>query len=573
MALPWKHPKTGVYWFRRRVPADLRDKIRAAIVQKTLRTKNADEAKSRYIDVAKEVDDEWRKLRRRPSRPQAAPPARLTRKQIRGILGEFHRWLVAKQENDTNRLQEWRKRSSFLNTVVGPKARRIGGAGAYFSREIKEFLAEKEIVVEDDWDRYVLTTSAGRAGLMAMQSLIARATAGDYSDPPELAKYPQWSLVEPTLNIASRSLSVEKDWATFSTECSLKPSTIKAWRPVLEKLAVFLGRDNVADASRKQAIAWKDALLARGLKQKTVAETYLAAARSFFNWGLANDKTRSNPFSDIRLRIPKPTKLRPKSLKDEEAVLILSETLRPVNRRTSDEFRAAKRWIPWLLAYLGARVNEITQMRGCDLTPRWVTIEIDGVKRTVEIWVLQITPEAGGVKTDEAREVPLHPHLVEQGFPEFVKTRGDGPIFYDPKRRRNGSDVRPQYQKVADKLADWVREIGVDDKGVSPNHGWRHRFNREARKVRMDPEVRDAIKGHKPRTEGELYGDDVPLEAKWIEIQRLPRIEVEPPAGERPGSERRRARSEARMRTARRAKAREKAQRTRAEARAAKPGA
>ena len=49
----------------------------------------------------------------------------------------------------------------------------------------------------------------------------------------------------------------------------------------------------------------------------------------------------------------------------------------------------------------------------------------------------------------------------------------------------------------------------------------------------MDPEVRDAIKGHRPRTEGEAYGGNVPLDAKWAEIKKLRRYDVQPPTGPR----------------------------------------
>lgn len=57
-----------------------------------------------------------------------------------------------------------------------------------------------------------------------------------------------------------------------------------------------------------------------------------------------------------------------------------------------------------------------------------------------------------------------------------------------------------------------MRDYAIGDAKVHPKHGWRHKFNRDAREVRMDPEVRDAIAGHAPRTEGEKYGGDVPWE-------------------------------------------------------------
>lgn len=52
--------------------------------------------------------------------------------------------------------------------------------------------------------------------------------------------------------------------------------------------------------------------------------------------------------------------------------------------------------------------------------------------------------------------------------------------------------------------------------------GWRHRFKTVAKSVRMDPEVRDAIQGHAPKTEGEAYGE-WPLDALRAEVEKLVR--------------------------------------------------
>ena len=128
------------------------------------------------------------------------------------------------------------------------------------------------------------------------------------------------------------------------------------------------------------------------------------------------------------------------------------------------------------------------------------------------MWQLRITPAAGAVKGGKARDVPLNPHLAEQGLIEFVLGCAEGPLFYDAERPRGGSAFNPPYQKVGARLARWVREIGVDDPHVDPNHGWRHLFKTVARRVRMRDEVRDGIAGHAPRTVGEAYGA-MPLEA------------------------------------------------------------
>ncbi len=97
------------------------------------------------------------------------------------------------------------------------------------------------------------------------------------------------------------------------------------------------------------------------------------------------------------------------------------------------------------MAYSGARVNELTQLRGEDVFSRRIGGD--------EVWVMRITPEAGRVKTRKARDVPLYPHIVEHGFIDFVKRKGSGPLFYDPRRRRVGSDANPLYQKTGERIA------------------------------------------------------------------------------------------------------------------------
>jgi integrase len=87
----------------------------------------------------------------------------------------------------------------------------------------------------------------------------------------------------------------------------------------------------------------------------------------------------------------------------------------------------AKRWVPWLCAYTGARVGEIAQLRKQDV--RWV----DGH------YVIHITPEPGTVKTDEPRDVVLHSHLIQRGSRIFGVVKGW-------RRQRKGiyfSNLRP----------------------------------------------------------------------------------------------------------------------------------
>lgn len=289
----------------------------------------------------------------------------------------------------------------------------------------------------------------------------------------------------------------------YVAEAECKPATVKAWRQCLNNLVAYLKHDDATKITPHDLVAWKEHLAApnaRGVKRsaRTVRDKYLAAAKTLFKWAADNHKLEGNPAANINMRVRKKARLREAGLTDDEASLILSASLAHQNEAAHSLQAFARRWIPWLCAYTGARVGEISQLRRED------------IRLEKGLACIRVTPEAGTQKGDKARIVPLHPHLLEQGFMSVVEGRS-GPLFYDPANYRGGSDGNPQSKKVAERLARWVRSIGVTDTDVQPNHGWRHRFKTQARLIGMDPEIRDAIQGHSHRTEGESYGDHPPV--------------------------------------------------------------
>jgi integrase len=133
-------------------------------------------------------------------------------------------------------------------------------------------------------------------------------------------------------------------------------------------------------------------------------------------------------------------------------------------------------------------------------------------------WMNTITPEAGTVKNKERRDVPLHKHLVELGFPEFVERSAKGHLFVTPAV--NGNVLGP-LQGVKNRVTEFVRTVATDRR-VAPNHGWRHRFKTVGRDVGIDERVLDAICGHAPSTVGGSYGD-VGEKAMMAALARFPR--------------------------------------------------
>nr|WP_244626932.1 tyrosine-type recombinase/integrase [Microvirga tunisiensis] len=234
----------------------------------------------------------------------------------------------------------------------------------------------------------------------------------------------------------------------------------------------------------------------------------------------------ANPAEKVKVTVPVKPKLRSKGFTDDEARKILSAALALPSRLTTPEHAAARRWVPWLCAYTGARVNEITQLRRKDVLEGTLVREEEGRQVEKTYYFIRITPEAGSQKNHTFREVPLHDHLIEQGFIDFVKRCEQEPLFYSTRRQKKGvTGYNPTYARVGQSIAVWVRGLGIDHPDVRPNHAWRHRFKTIGRRCGMDSAKLDAIQGHAQADEGGSYGG-FPWDSLKSEIDKHPRYEV-----------------------------------------------
>jgi integrase len=270
--------------------------------------------------------------------------------------------------------------------------------------------------------------------------------------------------------------------------------------------------------TEENARAWKDTLVTPKRRAVTVDAVWLPAAKTVFAWGVSQKHVRINPFTSVKIDVPKAIVLREegKAFKPEEAQLILRASSAITN--VKDAFPRAKRWAMWLCAYSGARSGEITQLRGIDVTKRG------------GFYVMKLTPEAGSIKTSNARTVPLHEHLIAQGFIEFVRAQGDGPLFYNVRAAKDteadplNPDQSPSI-KTRGRLGYWVRELGITDPEVGPTHGWRHLFQQIADRVGIAEKISDRITGHAPASTGRKYGPAT-VEDMAEALKKFPRYAV-----------------------------------------------
>jgi integrase len=219
----------------------------------------------------------------------------------------------------------------------------------------------------------------------------------------------------------------------------------------------------------------------------------------------------------VTVTVPRKQRLRETdAFTTDEARTILQASLAITD--TKSPFAAACRWVPWVCAYTGARAGEITQLRGVDIVKR------EGID------ALRLTPEAGTIKTGVTRTIPIHEHLIAQGLLDFVRSRGDGPLFYNSQEAPRAGDPtnprRPRAVKTRERLALWIRNVGIKDAEVRPNHAWRHTFKQLARRHGIADAVSDEITGHAPLTVGRGYGRPTLLDMAAA-LKKFPRYLVE----------------------------------------------
>lgn len=554
MPRPTRRPKSTFHIFRARVPADVMEAARGRTlafpfpaeagerehvvfatagdeVKFSLRTRDPSVAKSRHGIALAHLEKQWSAIR--------SGPKALSHRQIIALSGEVYRLFVDRFEENPGTPEMWASVKAFnratkegriataprlsadevekheaaaaswqpdltgsINALPRDTANRLEAMETRFGW-LADWVLATHGVVTDGMSRVRLLDAVEQAATDAAWRL-KRAASGDYSPDPAAQRFPAWTPVPaspappPPRAKAQRAASSLTGIAdAWGAERKPRTKTLEEHRRVVKAFADFVGEDDASVVTPENVVAWKDKLVAEGrLAAKTINAKYLTPLNTVLNWGKANRRIASNPAQGIRCTGKAPPRIRSRDFTDEEAKTILRAALRApqTNGRHAPQTLAARRWVPWLCAYSGARVAEITQLRAQDFR------EEQGV------WVIHISPEAGAVKADKPRTVPVHPDLIRQGLLDFVTARGEGPLFYDERRARVRSAKSHPAKTVAGRLSEWVRDIGVTDPNIQPNRGWRHLFMTLCRTHSVQEEARYFMVGHTPRDAGQRYG-------------------------------------------------------------------
>jgi integrase len=537
MARPTRRKNSSFLLFKQRIPSDVRKAAvgkmvvvplgaeeatirigpKTQVVQFSLRTRDPAEAKARQVIALERLGALWESIRK--------GPIRLTQKQVVGLAGEVYRELVARYSDDPGAPEGWEWIQRFVERPLG-SGLRIGEVpkrpSTHVPSTVDEVLGRHSLLVDDDTQRRLALAIREVFGRAAHR--LANNARGDYSPDKYADRFPPVDLDKPSASKSSKSAVsltslVEGWWQESKLGGTAKPATYVNYSNTMAGLVTFLGHDDALRVTPDDIVAYKDYRLTTPSKRtgkvvspRTVKDTDLAGLKSIFRWAVENHKLPTNPAEGVTVRLGKRAKENARrGFTDLEAVALL-RACREVRRGGPGELATTylvKRWLPWVLAYTGARVGEIAQLRKQD------------VRRVGSHWEIHIDPEAGTVKTDQARDVPVHPALVQEGFIDFVKSAEAGYLFVRPNAKTG--DVLGPLRGVENRVREFVRGI-VTDRKVDPNHGWRHLFITRCRAAGVSPELRRMITGHAGvGVDERIYGGPAGL---YREIKKLPAFQL-----------------------------------------------
>ncbi|ODT85947.1 DUF6538 domain-containing protein [Phenylobacterium sp. SCN 70-31] len=165
--------------------------------------------------------------------------------------------------------------------------------------------------------------------------------------------------------------------------------------------------------------------------------------------------------------------------------------------------RDAKYWLPILALFHGGRLSEMAAAR-LELF-RCVKDEAND-----NIWFFDLTTLIRVKNDGSKRIVPLHPHMIELGWLDYVQARreaGDRWLFPE----LNHDSKYGAGHEFSKWWGNWCDKNGFPDRTIT-HHSWRHTWKRRARQSPVKEEMHDVLSGHKGTTVSRGYGEGADIE-------------------------------------------------------------
>ncbi len=384
----------GTYSARKRLPDDVREEYGRRHGPR-LEAKFSAPA-STGIQAAKQLFREWdAEIAGRIAAIRAERNGEgiaLTPQQARALAGEWYEWFIARHPiSDQQKWEDVRDQiHQALREAIGDDRWERNNPDDLW-HEDEELREAVRPVLADVGETAQFLAMKGQAlnsearnrfldwlydDLSAALRRLMRVAQGDYGDDKYAERFPKFEG-------ADSGETPQQLFDKWVSEKKPARSTVESWSYVFKAMATHFQQRSAASIVPEEAQEWITSLVGPKRSARTVDNNYIAASKTVFGWAAEHRRIPRNPFGNVKVTIPKAVKLREKAFRPDERRTILRAALEIADTDTPEN--AARRWVPWLCAYTGARPGEITQLRGSD------------VVREDSIPALRITPEAGSV--------------------------------------------------------------------------------------------------------------------------------------------------------------------------------
>ena len=346
-----------------------------AAVKVSLETTDRAEARRRFAVALAALERHWAAIRK--------GPVTLSHKQCVALAGEVRAtWVEVLDEEpgppelwqrvqEADRLARQPKSSPFAQLLIGKKSEpsnypqledRFGGM-------VDAILRRHGLVVDTrSWVRLLEQVAASMEDAVRVNLQKAK---GDYSDDGISAAYPPFLPPDAITNAGSHSRG-DRTRATFDNVIDaeaqrraagrdakpLPERTTRKFRMAVAEFAAFRQSKQLGTVTARQAEDWKLAMQDNGkLSNNTIAQRIQNVA-TVIDWArkqsLGELFPSGNPLTLVERPKGAPRDSSERTLRMDEARLILKEA----RKATRPELR----WLPWMMVYSGARVEELAQL-------------------------------------------------------------------------------------------------------------------------------------------------------------------------------------------------------------------
>lgn len=559
-----KPNKHGVYEVRFDVPKELQPIIGKKVLRRSLGTKNANEAKIAYLAVSAAVQETLKAARDELKCRERERENPITQENVEYIASVWAAHMKTQPEELESRYTfVWRSGQidDPVNDAVSGCVDVIKGDGFSLSRiakakdelavlmkaEIDEALAFTPLPLTELWlKELALQLAIKRLYLTGYIIEIIRAngrlkTIEEWAKRQGLSSRP----ILPATKVASAE-SISMIFKLYQEvmlrrEPDQADKRILDYTPAINRFIECYGDLDIGDITKKHVMQYRSMLeglprypkqeiaklpiherieKAKELSLKTLSfvtvKNLVKGLSAVLQFAVGEGIIEQNPAHSLPTR---KTPLKPRTHKGYHRHEIDRIFGHDLFQHRLPLFRGeAAYWIPMIAYYSGARVEEIAQLRRRDIK------EQDGIT------FFSITNGGEGeerlsVKNGGSiRSVPVHSHLIELGFIEYVELQADRifPLL-----------TRGTKRKLSHKLSSWwgdfVREILIErgSEISRPMHYFRDTVQTLFRSAKIHPDVMDRIGGWHTaeRSERASYGEAEMIGMRDA-IETIPRIPV-----------------------------------------------